>query len=159
MEDGSRGFDPAPSRRPAPSRSGLVAAGRNGAPGPLPARAAATEDNGPAPVSSAAVPGVPRPVNLSDSMLPEPAGPAAAPNPQPAGAPAAAPSPGGTIRVNGRETPLPSPASVAGALRALGLDGPVAVEVNGALVRRAAHRETPLRPGDHLEVVTFVGGG
>lgn len=96
-------------------------------------------------------------------MIPESTAPVAAP----ARAPDAAPPPAGTptgasagiIRVNGRETPLPSPASVAGALRALGLDGPVAVEVNGALVRRAAHRETPLRAGDRLEVVTFVGGG
>lgn len=96
-------------------------------------------------------------------MLPESTAPVAAPARAPDAAPPPAVTPtgasAGIIRVNGRETPLPSPASVAGALRALGLDGPVAVEVNGALVRRAAHRETPLRAGDRLEVVTFVGGG
>lgn len=96
-------------------------------------------------------------------MIPESTAPVAAPARAPDAAPPPAVTPtgasAGTIRVNGRESPLPSPASVAGALRALGLDGPVAVEVNGALVRRAAHRETPLRPGDRVEVVTFVGGG
>ena len=92
-------------------------------------------------------------------MVPESAAPAAATAETPDQAPPPAGTPAGIIRVNGRETPLPSPASVAGALRALGLDGPVAVEVNGALVRRAAHRETPLRAGDRVEVVTFVGGG
>lgn len=91
-------------------------------------------------------------------MLPESTAAAEAAVLPPAEAPAAG-NPSGTIRVNGRETPMPSPASVAGALRALGLEGPVAVEVNGALVRRAAHRETSLRAGDRLEVLTFVGGG
>lgn len=70
---------------------------------------------------------------------------------------AADPAP--VIRVNGQERPLPSPPSVAGALAALGLRGPVAVEVNGALVRRAEHARTEVAPGDRLEVVTFVGGG
>ena len=70
---------------------------------------------------------------------------------------AAEPAP--VIRVNGQERPLPSPPSVAGALAALGLSGPVAVEVNGALVRRAEHDRTEIAPGDRLEVVTFVGGG
>ena len=96
-------------------------------------------------------------------MLPESTAPARSPRETPDAAPPPAVTPtgasAGIIRVNGRETPLPSPASVAGALRALGLDGPVAVEVNGALVRRAAHGETPLRPGDRVEVLTFVGGG
>lgn len=67
--------------------------------------------------------------------------------------------PAPVIRVNGRERPLPSPPSVAGALAALGLRGPVAVEVNGALVRRAEHARTEIAAGDRLEVVTFVGGG
>ncbi len=62
--------------------------------------------------------------------------------------------------VNGRERPLPHPASVRGALADLGLDDkPVAVEVNGRLVRRARHAETEVRAGDRLEIVTFVGGG
>ena len=65
-----------------------------------------------------------------------------------------------TLLVNGKERPLPRPASVRGALIALGLDSkPVAVEVNGRIVRRARHAATPLRPGDRIEIVTFVGGG
>lgn len=35
----------------------------------------------------------------------------------------------------------------------------VAVEVNQQLVRRAEYDSTPLREGDHVEIVTFVGGG
>ena len=34
-----------------------------------------------------------------------------------------------------------------------------AVELNGAVVRRAHHATTPLREGDRLEVVRLVGGG
>ena len=35
----------------------------------------------------------------------------------------------------------------------------VAVEVNQRLVPRARFDETPLREGDRVEIVTFVGGG
>lgn len=66
----------------------------------------------------------------------------------------------GTVFINGKERPLPEPASIRGALDALGLAGrPVAVELNGRLVRRADHVETVLGPGDRVEIVTFVGGG
>ncbi len=34
-----------------------------------------------------------------------------------------------------------------------------AVELNGAVVRRADHATTPLVEGDRLEVVRLVGGG
>jgi thiazole synthase len=37
--------------------------------------------------------------------------------------------------------------------------GRVAVEVNGEVVPRDLHASRPLRPGDRVEVVTFVGGG
>lgn len=77
----------------------------------------------------------------------------------PVGGRRSAADPAPVIRVNGREQPLPSPPSVAGALATLGLRGPVAVEVNGVLVRRAEHARTEIAPGDRLEVVTFVGGG
>ena len=64
------------------------------------------------------------------------------------------------IVVNGSRRPLPRPASVRGALDALGLAGrPVAVELNGRLVRRADHPRTAVHPGDRVEIVTFVGGG
>lgn len=34
-----------------------------------------------------------------------------------------------------------------------------AVELNGAVVRKADHAATPLKEGDRLEVVRLVGGG
>jgi sulfur carrier protein len=37
--------------------------------------------------------------------------------------------------------------------------GPVAVEVNTLVVRRAGHATHQLREGDQVEIVTFVGGG
>ena len=62
--------------------------------------------------------------------------------------------------INGRKHPIPTPASIQGALDALGLGGrPVAVELNGRLVRRAEHPDTAVHPGDRVEIVTFVGGG
>jgi thiamine biosynthesis protein ThiS len=36
---------------------------------------------------------------------------------------------------------------------------PVAVEVNKKLVPKRQHHEATLRDGDHVEVVTLVGGG
>lgn len=66
----------------------------------------------------------------------------------------------GILLVNGKERPVPHPASVRGALVALGLENrPVAVELNGKLVRRADQETTVLSPGDRMEVVSFVGGG
>jgi sulfur carrier protein len=35
----------------------------------------------------------------------------------------------------------------------------VAVELNGGLVSRERYDATTLAEGDHLEIVTFVGGG
>lgn len=34
-----------------------------------------------------------------------------------------------------------------------------AVELNGTVIRKADHANTPLKEGDQLEVVRFVGGG
>ena len=34
-----------------------------------------------------------------------------------------------------------------------------AIELNGAVIRRADHPATPLKDGDRLEVVRLVGGG
>lgn len=62
--------------------------------------------------------------------------------------------------INGRERPVPDPASVRGALEALGLSSrPVAVELNGRIVRRADQATTSLKSGDRVEIVSFVGGG
>ena len=64
------------------------------------------------------------------------------------------------LLVNGEPRPLPEPPSVAGALAALGLTTrPVAVEVNGQLIRRPDHAGARLEPGDRVEIVSFVGGG
>lgn len=68
--------------------------------------------------------------------------------------------PAGTLLINGKERALPQPASVRGALEVLGLASrPVAVELNGNLVRRADQESTALKPGDRVEIVSFVGGG
>lgn len=68
--------------------------------------------------------------------------------------------PAGVLFINGKERAVPRPASVRGALEALGLlSRPVAVELNGHLVRRADQETTALKPGDRVEIVSFVGGG
>jgi len=62
--------------------------------------------------------------------------------------------------VNGERKDLPDGLSVAGLLRHLGVRPErVAVERNGAVVKRARHGEERLADGDVLEIVTFVGGG
>ncbi len=64
------------------------------------------------------------------------------------------------ITVNGGEREVPDGLSVAGLIEELELTPEqVAVERNGALVRRADHAATKLAEGDVLEVVTLVGGG
>ncbi|PWC54327.1 sulfur carrier protein ThiS [Azospirillum sp. TSO22-1] len=66
-----------------------------------------------------------------------------------------------TIRVNGTAEPLEA-ASVADLLaaRGIGPDTPaVAVALNGAVVRRAQWAETPLNPGDDLDIVRPFQGG
>jgi thiazole synthase len=64
------------------------------------------------------------------------------------------------ITVNQEPHNLPEPATVAALLRHLGLDARrVAVEVNRAVVPRAAHPEHHLNGGDAVEIVTLVGGG
>lgn len=64
------------------------------------------------------------------------------------------------VTVNGNHQPIADGTSVGELLRTLDV-APVrvAVEVNQELVRRARFDETPLRDGDRVEIVTFVGGG
>jgi thiamine biosynthesis protein ThiS len=65
-----------------------------------------------------------------------------------------------TIQVNGQPREIAAGANVAVLLGELGVTQPhVAVELNLEVVPRAAHRDTILREGDRLEVVTLVGGG
>lgn len=61
--------------------------------------------------------------------------------------------------VNGEEASVPDGLTVAGLVRHLGIDGPVAVERNVEVVPRAEHEATTLADGDRIEIVHFVGGG
>jgi sulfur carrier protein len=65
-----------------------------------------------------------------------------------------------TVVVNGSPRELPAGRTVAGILEALDLHpGLVVVERNGDILRRAAYADVPVRDGDRLELVHFVGGG
>jgi len=62
--------------------------------------------------------------------------------------------------VNGEPLVLPEGLTVLALLAHLKVAGDrVAVERNGAVVKRARHAEEQLADGDVLEIVTFVGGG
>jgi thiamine biosynthesis protein ThiS len=64
------------------------------------------------------------------------------------------------LTVNGDPRTIPGPASVTDLLTHLGLDPRmVVVELNKEIVRRPRLAETPLKDGDVLELVHFVGGG
>ncbi len=64
------------------------------------------------------------------------------------------------IQVNGQSTALEPGTSVETLLQSRGLDpARVAVERNGAIVRRADFAQTLLADGDKIEIVHFVGGG
>ena len=65
-----------------------------------------------------------------------------------------------TVVVNGEKREVPPGATVLDLLNALEIaPGPVAVEVNSNVVRRARHAEHRLAAGDRIEIVTLVGGG
>jgi len=62
--------------------------------------------------------------------------------------------------VNGEPRDLPDGLTVTALLQHLGVRGErVAVERNGAVVKRAQHAHQRLADGDILEIVSFVGGG
>jgi sulfur carrier protein len=64
------------------------------------------------------------------------------------------------VQVNGEGREIAAGSTVASLLGELGVTQPhVAVEVNLEVVPRAQHRETVLKAGDRVEVVTLVGGG
>ena len=64
------------------------------------------------------------------------------------------------ISVNGEPRAIPPGHTVAALLGLLGLDPrKVAVERNEAIVVRSLYDETPLGPGDQIEIVHFIGGG
>lgn len=65
--------------------------------------------------------------------------------------------------INGKErdfSALPTAPTIADLLKALELKGDrVAIEHNGAIVRRDAWPGTSVQAGDKFEIVHFVGGG
>ena len=66
-----------------------------------------------------------------------------------------------SIRVNGQDEPL-AVATLAALLEEKAVDTGqrgIAVALNGAIVPRAAWPQTPLRPGDSIEIVRARQGG
>jgi len=65
-----------------------------------------------------------------------------------------------TFVLNGAERPLGQALTVGDLVRELGLPRErVAVELDGAIVRKASYDATAIEPGARVEVVGFVGGG
>ena len=65
-----------------------------------------------------------------------------------------------SIVVNGESRAANAGATVTDLLRELGLDsGRVAIERNMEILPRPKLTETKVEPGDHYEIVQFVGGG
>ena len=64
------------------------------------------------------------------------------------------------VTINGSRRDVPEGLTVRALVEHLGLnEGPVAVEINRAVVPRARHDEQRVAPGDVVEIVHFVGGG
>lgn len=64
------------------------------------------------------------------------------------------------LLVNGEPRQVPPGTTVATLLEHLALDRrKVAVELNEAIVPRSTDAQTPLHPGDRIEIVHFIGGG
>jgi sulfur carrier protein len=65
------------------------------------------------------------------------------------------------LTVNGTPRTFdPQVLTVAHLIRELALEGKrVAVEKNGSIVPRSRYGDTPVGPGDSLEIVAAVGGG
>jgi thiamine biosynthesis protein ThiS len=64
------------------------------------------------------------------------------------------------LTVNGESHEVQDGLTVRGLIETLGLiEGPVAVELNRAVVPRALHATTPLNERDVIEIVHLVGGG
>jgi sulfur carrier protein len=66
-----------------------------------------------------------------------------------------------SIRINGKDEPLAVP-TLAALLHDKAIDSRrrgIAVAVNGTVIPRAAWSQTPLRPGDRVEIVGARQGG
>ena len=67
---------------------------------------------------------------------------------------------GMTIKLNGDPHELEQPLSVSALLAQLEIDARrVAVELNLAVVKKAAYDSSIVTDGDEVEIVNFVGGG
>ena len=65
-----------------------------------------------------------------------------------------------TITLNGDRHELTAPMSVSALLQQLEIDARrVAVELNLAVVKKAAYDSSVIKDGDEVEIVNFVGGG
>jgi len=65
-----------------------------------------------------------------------------------------------TIRLNGDPREIAGPMSVGALLEQLEIDARrVAVELNMAVVKKAAYDSSVIKEGDEVEIVNFVGGG
>ena len=65
-----------------------------------------------------------------------------------------------TVTINGERREIPDGLTVAALLDHLGMaPNRVAIERNLEILPRPAWAETPVEPGDHYEIVQFVGGG
>ena len=65
-----------------------------------------------------------------------------------------------TITLNGDKHELTAPVSVSQLLQQLEFDARrVAVELNLAVVKKAAYDSAVIKDGDEVEIVNFVGGG
>jgi len=64
------------------------------------------------------------------------------------------------IHLNGVKKEVPEGSTVRTLLEHLGIKPErVAVEINEELVRKATYGDVPVREGDRVEVVQFMGGG
>jgi thiamine biosynthesis protein ThiS len=64
------------------------------------------------------------------------------------------------ITLNGEPFEVAGPMTVSGLLEQLDIDARrVAVEHNLVVLKRIAFEATPVREGDQIEIVNFVGGG
>ena len=65
-----------------------------------------------------------------------------------------------TITLNGDSHDVPGPLSVSALLQQLDIDARrVAVELNTAVIKKAAYDSSVIKDGDEVEIVNFVGGG
>ena len=65
-----------------------------------------------------------------------------------------------TITLNGDPREISGPISISNLLEQLEIDARrVAVELNMAVVKKAAYDSSVIKEGDEVEIVNFVGGG